>query len=166
MEEESLAGKIDRIAEKFEEMEGTKKKQFKLPLGIRLGQGKLKRKSYALVLYIRTNGSTDIRMLKIEDDTIKTKEGNIYDASSDNILRYKNYPLLIIPEWNMKPFSPKENFNKAADDGTLTAAEKLILTKMKLDAVTGKMEMNWKVILLVLAIGAGLLWGLNSMGVL
>lgn len=154
-----------------------KKKKFRLPLGIRLQKGKFRRKNYAVVQTIKTNGAVSFRMMKIEDDTINLGD-TIHDASAGHVLRYKRYPLIIVPEWNMKPispgstdmkiapFSPKENFDKATEEGTLTAAEKLILTKMKAEAIKGKMQLPGKLILIILAIGAGALWLLDYLKVI
>lgn len=154
----TMSEKLDKVLEKFEQM--SEKKQFKLPWGIRTSKRKF-RKNYAIVQLIRTNGGVTFKMVQIEDNTIKIGE-NIYDASADNILKYKKYPMLIIPEWNIKPvspkseeleikpFSPRENFKQAVEDGTLTAAEKLILTTMKMEAIKPKMQISGKTILIII----------------
>lgn len=162
-EEKTLAEKIDEIREAVQTTE--RKKKFRLPLGIRMQKGKPKRKNFVVVQTIKTNGSVSFKMMKIEDDTVKIGD-NFYDASSQHILRYKRYPLIIVPEWSMKPFSPKESFEEAAKEGTLTAAEKLILTKMKLEAVKPKMQLNWKIILIILGVGAAVLYLLDYMKVI
>lgn len=174
-EDKTLAEKIDEIRLAVTE-KSEKKKKFKMPLGVRFLQGKTRRKNFVIVQTIKTNGAVNFNVMKIEDDTVKVGE-NIHDASSQHVLRYKKLPLIIIPEWNIKPVSPnetpiaqpfssKENFEQASSEGTLTAAEKLILTKMKLEAVKGKMQLNWKIILVVLALGAGVLYLLDYLKVI
>ena len=176
-EEKSLADKIDEIRDAVKEGK-EKKKKFKMTLGVRFLQGKTRRKNFAIVQTIKTNGAVNFQVMKIEDDTVKVGE-NIHDASAQHMLRYKKTPLIIIPEWNIKPVSPgseeepipqpfssKENFEQASEDGTLTAAEKLILTKMKLEAIKPKMQLNWKIILVVLALGAGVLLLLDYLKVI
>jgi len=160
----SLTEKIDKVIEKLEE--ARTKKRFKLPLSIRLQKGKIKRKNYCVVVIIRTNGAVSIRMLPIEEDTVKVGE-TFHDARAGNILRYKNYPLLIVPEWNMKPiapdsdeiktepFNPDKDFKEAGENGTLTSAQKLILTKMKLEAIKPKMKINIGTILIIGAVLVG-----------
>lgn len=160
MPEKTLAEKIDEIREAVAEMPEKRKKKFRLPLGVRITKGKTKRKNFVIVQTIKTNGAVNFKVMKIEDDTVKIGE-NFYGASSQHILRYKRMPLLIIKEWDMKPFSPKEEFKEAVKAGTLTAAEKLILTKMKQEAIKPKMQLNWKVVLIILAIGAAALWALD-----
>lgn len=157
--------------EEIKELLKTKsEKKFRLPLRIKLLTQRL-RKNYVIVMIIKTNGAVKIKMLKIEDDTIKIGD-NFYDASASSILRYGKYPLLLVPEWNMKPISPetnkigiepwtpKEDFEKAEKNGTLTAAQKLILTKMKMEAFKPTTKISGKMIvigLVVLVIGYFLL---------
>jgi hypothetical protein len=163
-EKKGMQEMIQELYEKSEENDNLKKK-FKMPLGVRLGKRKSKKKNYVIVQSIKTNGAVDFKVQKIEDDTIKIGE-TFHDSSAEHILRYKRYPLVIVPEWNMRPFSPREDFREGEKRGTLVAAEKLILTKMKNEAVKGKFQMNFKVILLLLVLGAAALYGLNYMGVL
>jgi hypothetical protein len=159
-EDKTMNEKINEIYKDVKEGRGRQKK-FRMPIGIRLQKGKFKRKNYAVIQTVKNNGAVTFSMQKIEDDTIKLKSGTIHDASAENVLHYKKYPLIIVPEWNIKPFSPKEDFKEAADKGTLAAAEKLILTKLKLEAVKGKFQLNWKIILLLLVIGGALLYLLD-----
>jgi len=149
MEEKSIPEKLDNILQKLENTEG--KKKFKLPFLIRwFGRFKLK-KDFVIVQIIKTNGQVSFKMLKIEDGTVKIGE-TIHDACASNVLRYKKYPLIIVPIWNMKPFSPRENLEEAEKEGTLTAAQKLILTKMKMEVVKPKMNWNMKTVLVILAV--------------
>jgi len=142
-----------------------KEKKFKMPLRVRLFKGKFRRENNIIVCFIRNNGAVVFKIMKIEDETILFNE-KIYDASARNILRYKRKPIVIIKEWDMKPFSPEEEFDKAEKEGTLTAAQKLILTKMKLEAIKPKLQLNWKIVLVILAIGAGLLYLLDYLKII
>ena len=161
-----LLEKLDEISEKLETGKKKKKeKKFRLPLGIRLSQRKMRRQPYVIVCLIHTNGSVKFKMMKIEEDTIKIGE-KFYQASSADILQYKRKPLLILTEWNMLPFSPRENFEAAAEAGTLTAVEKLIITKMKQEAIKSKMQINFKVILILLAVGAAGLYLLDYLKII
>lgn len=161
----SLLEQIEEINIKLDEGKRKKEKKFKLPWIIRLFQGKMRKKPYAIVMMVKSNGAIEIKMRKIEEDTIKVGE-KFYEASAADILRYKKKPVLILTEWNMKPFSPREDFEKAATEGTLTAVEKLIITKMKQEAIKSKMQINFKVILIILAIGAAGLYLLDYMKII
>lgn len=160
-EDLSLSEKLDKIAEQLEETKADKK--FKLPWSARLSKGKLLKKEFCIVLFIRSNRSAQIKVLPIEDDTVMFQE-KIFDARAGNILNYKKMPMLVIKEWDMLPLAPEEDYEKAVTGGRLTAAQKLILTKMKMEAIKPKMQLNFKVILIILVIlGAGYYF-LNSSG--
>ena len=161
MGEEKLTEKLDRLLNKIEE--GKDSKDFKLPLGVKLGKGKTIRKNYCVVFFIRTNGSMDIKLLPIKENTITYNE-QIYSATSEFIMKYKKYPVLIIPEWTSIPFSPADNYTEAERKKTLTAGQKYIMTKMKMDAIKPGMNFNIKTIIIIVAIlGIGY-YALSSMG--
>jgi hypothetical protein len=172
MEEKTVSQKLDRIIEGFEQQK--QKKEFKLPMGIRTKKGKV-RKNYAVIQLIRTNGAIEFKMLPIEDNTVKV--GDIYyETTAKHVLRYKRYPMIIIPEWNIsplespdlepKPFDSQKNLEEAVKEGKLSAAEKFILHAIKMDLVKGKPKVNIGTILIVLIAIGGLIWLLNSLGVI
>lgn len=172
MVEKSLKEKIDMLIESKEAVDAEK---FKLPLSIRLfGKGKVK-KNHAIFILIRTNGQVVFKMLPIEDDTIKFG-GIYYDANAGYVLKYKKWPLIIQPEWNIKPinsdeeeleaepFSPEENFKKAIEEGALSSAEKVIINKIYADALKNKMSINGTTIAIIIAVIIGGLWAANYFG--
>lgn len=166
MEDKTLKEKIDILFEKAAKEE-PKKNKFNLPLSIRIMKGKL-RKNYILVLFIYMNGNTVFKLLPIEDNTVKVND-IYYDATADYILRYKKWPLLILPEWNIlpvhnsdgtetkriEPWKPKDDLGNAIDEGTLTTAEKFILAKVKLEMVKPKFKMNIMALLIILGLIGG-----------
>jgi len=153
-EELTLKQKVDRIIEK-EEDKKVKDKKFKLPFGIRaFGRRKLRKKNYAIVIWIMENGSVDIKFVPIVDNTIKVGD-TYHDASAQYVLRYKQYPMIIQPSWNIKPYSSKEDIKKAVEEGSLSAPEKFIINKIEMERVK-KSKVNAKaigVIILVIVIG-------------
>jgi len=160
MEEKTIKEQLDAIVSKLDEQQT--KKKFKLPLGIRMSKGKFRRQNAIIVMIVRMNGSVAFKVSNIEDNVVKIGDA-IYDASADYVLRYKQFPMIILPEWNIKPFSPRENLETAVKEGSLTSTEKFILARIKMDTVKAKMQLNWKVVLIILAIGAAILYGLDYM---
>lgn len=167
MEEESVSKKLDKLIDlNIQTLEEKKEKKFSLPWGIKLfSKGKLK-KNYAIVQILRTNGSVEFKFVQIEDNTIKI--GDVYhEATADYIMRYKKYPLIVLPEWNIRPikkgseemevqpFKARENIKEAIDKGQLSSAEKFILYAIKMDLVKGKNKVNWMTVLLIGAILVG-----------
>ena len=169
MEEQTISEKLDKLIEGIEN--NKMKKKFSLPMGIKMQKGKTKRKNYCLVLIIRTNGSTIFKMVEIVDNTIKVGE-TYHEASAKYILRYKRYPLIILPEWNIsplsepEPFSPEKDVKKAIEDGKLSSAEKFILHAIKMDLVKAKPKMNMVTIIIIIAAIGGVLFILNYAGIL
>lgn len=162
-EEKTIKEELREIKQAIKEQK--KKKKFRMPLSVRMQKGKFKKKDYAIVCFIQTNGAVTFKVMKIEDNTIKIRE-KFYSATAKDVLRYKGKPLLIITQWNMEPFSPEKDFEKAKEEGTLTAAQGLILTKMKMEAIKGKLQLNWKIILIIGALLIGLFWLLDYLKVI
>ena len=157
-----LYERIEEINQKLGQLE--KEKEFKLPFFKRLGLGSTK-KGKALVQTIMTNGSVKFDILKIDENTVK--RGDIYhDASSNYIMRYGKYPLIILKEWGMRPISPGQEFERDLTNGELTSAEKVIISKIQADLVKPKMNINIGMILLIGALLIGGYYILNNMGVL
>ncbi len=172
MEEKSLKQKIDEL---WDERKEGKEKKFKLPFSLTSQAGKT-RKNYAIIQILRTNGAIDFKMLPIHDNTVKIGE-TYHEATARYMMRYKKFPWLIIPEWNIspikgseelevKPFDPGKNLEDAIKKGNLSAAEKFILQAIQMDATKPKMKMNVLTIILILAAIGGLLWILSEVGVL
>ena len=167
---ETINEKLDRLIEGIEQ--SGRKKKFRMPMGIKMQKGKI-RKNYAIVLIIRTNGSVFFKMVQIEDNTIKVGE-TYHEASAKYVLRYRRFPLIILPEWNITPlsapedevFSPEKNLKEAMDKGKLSSAEKFILHAIKMDLVKAKPKMNIITIVVIIAAIGGLLWFLNNAGIL
>lgn len=167
----SLSEKLDSIVDKLEGI-NTKKKKFDLPFGVKLQQGKIKR-NYAVVMIIRTNGTVNFKMVPIEDNTIKVGEA-YHEATAKYVLRYKKYPMLVLPEWNITPiskpeeeaFSPEKDLKQAIDEGKLSAAEKFILHAIKMDLIKQKPKIKVGVILGIIGVIAVGLYFLNSAGYL
>jgi len=155
--------KLNKLIEYMEKEKDEKK--FKLPLKYRLQKMLFTRKQYVLLMLIRNNGSVIFKKVKPEDNTVKIKD-TIYDASANYVLRYKRYPLIIQPEWNMKPFSIADDFKKATDEGTLTSTEKVIIAKMEKDQIKPKWGGSIKTLLIIGAIIIGALYALNYFGIL
>jgi len=168
MENQTISEKLDKLIQGIENR--NQKKKFSLPLGMKMQKGKL-RKNYCLVLIIRTNGNTIFKMVEIVDNTIKVGE-TYHEASAKYILRYKRYPLIILPEWNISPLSEPEPFNpqkdveKAIEEGKLSSAEKFILHAIKMDLVKAKPKMSIITIVIIIAAIGGVLFLLNYAGIL
>jgi len=130
VEDVGLRELIARNNELLEKVTGDKKKRrqkdFKLPFTKAFGSpGKIKRGN-CLVLSVLNNGSADINWFPIVDGMITLKNGLGYPAGSKYILNYKNKPLMIIPEWNERPFNRFNDFNNALKNGELSYPQRVM----------------------------------------
>jgi hypothetical protein len=134
-----LDEKLDRI-EKALLGEKEKDKKFKLPFKAKVGNGKAK-KGYIGILKINENGVITPSKEPIVDQTIMV-DGIPRLANPDYVLKWKvgtkTLPILILPSWSVKPFSPSEDFKRTLSDGSNTAGYKLLLNRMKLSIVENK----------------------------
>lgn len=147
-----LGEKLDVIIDALTKKE---EKKFRLPIFMQLfGKAQMK-KGFCVVIFVRTNGQIEIKMVRVENNTIKIGDV-IYAASADYIMRWKRFSVMIVPEWTMVPFSPAENFKSASTEGTLTAAEVLVASRMKTDAIKPKLNFDIKWLLIAaVVIGGG-----------
>lgn len=132
--------RIERIMERFEEQDERRaKKKFKIPMGMRTGsKGKIK-KGHVLVFLLRTNGNVDIKFLPIKYDMIYINENRTFHlAGSKYVFRYKKYPAIILPEWDLQPICPKELYDDAVDKGRTAWSQVPILDAMLLSQIKPK----------------------------
>ena len=131
--EPSIREALIRNNELLEKLTGEDKKkkrkrqrEFKLPFMKQFGApGKIKR-GQCLVLSVLNNGSADINWYPIVDGMVTLKNGLGYPAGSKYILNYKNKPLMIIPEWNERPFNRFKNFDDALNSGELSYPQRVM----------------------------------------
>lgn len=138
-----------------------KSTEFKLPRKF-LPKGKLKT-NHAIVIYIRTNSNVEISKVPIENDLVYIKQTQLYhQASADYILRYKQYPLLIIPEYSLEPlkvepFKPKEHYSQVAVEGKVSYTQRVLIQMLRLSMMPKKTSLGnknliWIIVGLVVAV--------------
>lgn len=140
------------------------KKGFKLPSGVTRGWKVRLKKNYCVVQVIKSNGNVDFKMLPIVDDTVQIPVNDTYHLATPNyMMRYKQFPLLIIPEWNLIPFNPKEDLIKASERGSLSLPEKIIINKVKMaQAGMLKKKIPGKTILIIGVCGVAALYFISQ----
>jgi len=173
MTEETITEQLEKLKREISQLQSPAPKQFKLPIASRISKGKVMKKEWVHIMMIRTNGSIQIKTCKIEEDTVKFGD-YFYDARACNVLRYKGMPVLVLKEWNISPEVPskehvlnsEEDYKESVKDGKLTLPQKLILTKMKMEAIKPKMSFNMGTILIILLVIGGGYFLLSSLGVI
>lgn len=154
MEETNLKEKMSKIDEKLDVLleSKDKKKMFKLPSKAKLSKTKVN-KNWVTICKVNENRSVDFTREPITDQTIVV-DGVPRLATGEDVLNYKGKPMLILPSWNVKPFSPSENFEQSIKDKTNTQGMALLLARMKAGAIDFKKKMNiWLIVGIMAIIG-------------
>lgn len=151
---ESIKEMIRKIAERQEELSKAKEiKKFKMPYAFKLPTSKIK-KNWVTAIIINENRTINAIKVPIEDGTIKI-DGVPRISTTDYILYWKNKPIIILPAWSLKPFSPEENYDKAVQEQMTNTGRKLLIAKMKHDIIVPKKMgfgmIGWVILALVVA---------------
>lgn len=169
--EETISERLERLERSTLEAKNIPPKTFKLPIAANLQRGKVLKKNWVHVMMIHTNGSFEVKTLPIEENTVRFGD-YFYDARGNNILRYKGMPCLVLKEWNISPEAPPEehsldmeaDYKAASKSGRLTMPQKLIVTKMRMEAIKPKMQLNMGVVIMGLVLIGGGYFILSSLG--
>jgi hypothetical protein len=153
---EELNEKIDLITSKNQK--GSK--QFKLTRKIRWKAKKAMRKKEVGVLLLRENLRADVVKQKIIDNKIFV-DGAWRDASLGTIYLFEGkIPLIVLPEYGIYPIGNKE-YLEAVEKGRIATPQKMTIEAVNRAEVKGKFDfgnINWKVILLLLALAGVAIW--------
>lgn len=126
----SLTERLAKIEEVIDSGNNKKKKE-KVVKFKRISNAKLKN-NYVLVILLKTNKQVEARVLPIKDNLIYLKDNETFHiASTDFVMRYKKLPMIILPEWDLKPLSVDELMGKAIQDKSLAFPQKIIIQAMK-----------------------------------
>lgn len=153
-------GDMEKTLNELAFVKDKKKKKFELPFSIRRGSKQKLQQGYCLTFLIRLNGELTIHFYPIEHNCVRIPFNNTYHVVTPNeIIRWKKYPVIILPEWSMRPLDPGEHFRQAKENNELSITEKVLMDLMKqFQAGTLKSKlMGGKMILFVMiAVAAGL----------
>jgi len=141
-----LTDKLDKIVELLQKDITKKEKKFKLPFGV---SDKKIKKNWIIVILLRTNKNLDIRFLPIENDMIRLKDNETYHlATTDFVLRYKKYPVIILPEWSLKPIAPDELMEQTIQNKEYALPQKVIINAVKMAQLKDQKK----------GLGGGIIW--------
>ena len=146
----SLKQKLDKTIALLEGSKGAETKDFKLPNKIGFGIKNKVKNNYCIVQTIGDNGNIDFKVLPIQNNMIYIKETDTWHMATANyILRYKNYPMIIQPTFDSEPYSLKQNFEGAFEEGRLTTFQRFYINVMNLSQIKPKTSMDGKTILII-----------------
>jgi len=140
------------------------KKEFKLAGRIRAGWKSKLKKNYVLVFRVRTNGEVVINFAPINNEMVYIQDAGTYHiANTEFLLRYKNFPAIILPEWSLKPLSLSEHFKGTVTKQESSLPQKVIINAMKMAQLKPSGAMAGKTILWVLVGACGVLYLISQL---
>lgn len=135
-----LNERIKNVEHVIDEQNKKTEKKFRLPFGKKVGKAQ-KKKNYITIMKINENGVVNFRKTQISNQTfMEDKIPRL--GTADYMLQYKNSPLVILPSWSLKPFSPVDSFKKSLDDGSNIKGYKILLDRMNSEQTKPKREMG------------------------
>ena len=154
-----LVEDVEKLKEKAKEEEEAKqkKKKFRLPWGSKVGKKQAK-KNWVTIMKINENGFVNFEKQQIEDQTVMV-DGIPRLATPEYSMYWKGTPMLIIPNWSVKPISPNEEYQKSLTDGSNTKGYKILLAKMSQSAVTDAKKKLGGILPWIIGIGLAALIG-------
>lgn len=147
-----LNEEIQDIKAMLTKKEEPKEKKFRLPFGKKVGKFQVK-KNFVTIMKINENGNIDLQKRQIKEQTF-IEDGIPRLGTPDYVLRWKNNPMIIIPSWSVKPYSPSEQYEKSLNDGSNTKGYKILMAKMQSEVIKPTKQMGGVVKWIL---GAGLL---------
>lgn len=152
-----LNERLKIIEAKVNEEESKKKeKKFRLPFGKKVGKAQAK-KNYVTIVKINENSNIEFKKVQIQSQVFM-EDGVPRLGTPDYILRYKNNPMVILPSWSNKPYSPSEEFNRSLEDGSNIKGFKILLAAMHEEQL-GKKKQVGNLLKIILGFGLAAIIG-------
>lgn len=158
-EEKSLKDVLAELSNDIKELKETKKsgtKKWNLPFMTRTGMGKnKKRRGYCVFMNVNTNKAVTFIKTPIEDNVALVN--NVpHVIEPEDILLWKNkIPIVIQPQWSVRPFSPKEHYKQVMDSKDHTKGWQYIMNYINKTQLAAKKAVSTGLIIIgVIAVAA------------
>jgi len=113
-----------------------KKRTFKIPFKGKVNNAKA-RKGYTTVIVIKENRNIDFVKYPIDEQTFM-HDGAPRIATAEEILWYKGKPVIILPNWSTKPFSPTDNYQTTIQKQYGAQGARLLYNRMNMELIKTK----------------------------
>jgi len=137
---EGIKDELKEIKDLLIEERIHKEKKFRLPFGKKTS-ARQARAGYVTIMKINENGFIDFKKEKIEEQTLMI-DGIPRLSTPDYVLHWKKVPMVIIPSWSTKPFSPTDNYEASEKENNNIKGYKILLDKMKKETIDSKPKMG------------------------
>ncbi len=154
-DKKGLSEQVEELTEiiKFGNKPKKKAREFKLPLRVRMQQKSMVKKSKALILYLRTNRTIDIRIGKIKEGMLMVDD-KTFNGSTDFFYLYRGkIPTIVVPEWSLNPIGTKDYYD-AVKNKTVIDPQTIIIRAIEAaEIAAGKKKMGGKALIWIILIG-------------
>ena len=145
---ESKMGLDDKENEITLEEQTIKKKSFKIPFKGKISKHKAKN-NWVTVVKILENRNVTFEKQQIKNETIIVDELPRV-VTPDETLHYKGKPLIILPSWSVKPFSPTDNLGYTEAKQYSAKGHKLLLARMLGEVISAKKKVSLAIVFIIL----------------
>lgn len=162
--DEKIQENVNKAINEYFEKQNLKEKKFRYPFGKKVGKSQ-KTKNYVTLILLKDNGRIDYKKYQIQDQTI------IHDtiprlANAGYVFHdKKNNPVIILPEWSVRPISAAENYQLSLEDGSNINGYKILMAAMLRNKVDEKKKVgSWLAWVLGLIVVGVIIFALVSGG--
>jgi hypothetical protein len=156
--EEGINTRLKKIEETLKEEKEVKPKKSKLTRKFKMS-GFRKKGNWITIMKINENKSVDIKKEPIINQTVMI-DGIPRLATGEHVLSYGKENVMILPSWNVEPFSPSKNLQESIINGSNAKGYSLLLSRMKEGHISAKKQVGWGIGIGVLIIIGVLAYGL------
>lgn len=110
------------------------------PWQTRLGRVK-RRKGWIIGMLIHENRHVEFIRVPSTENTVMV-DGAPRVIRPDDIIWFKKKPMVVLPSWSAKPFSPADNYSDTIKDKYLATGFKHLLNRMKTEMIPTKKKFN------------------------
>lgn len=128
--------------------EKKKKPGIRIPFFSRVGKAKSK-KNWVSVMKILDNRNISFEKQHVENETIIV-DGLPRIVTPDETLMYKGNPIVILPSWSVKPFSPTDNLSETESKQYSAKGHKLLLARMLGEIISTKKKVSLAIVFIII----------------
>lgn len=141
---------------KDEEIKRVKKKEYKLPFGIRLKGRRAVKQEKFLAIILHKNHKLSFKVVKVVGGLVEVNSTS-YKAYEDGaVYFYKKFPVIVILDWRLTLVGGMTDFASAKEGKILDLAQETlirVIEKVEVDKDVGKKNRKFPIGLLVIVVG-------------
>ena len=161
---DDLTEKIDLLTQETKVKKKMKKKQFKLPMGMKAKLKKLAKKNKVQVMLLQSNKNIKPTIGEMKNGMLMIGE-QVHDGSPDIIWLWDGkIPTAIVPEWDLKPLTADMLLEKAIENKRIIHPQTIMIRAFEFKEALQPKKISGKMAIWIFIIGAVVLYVLFAGG--